>query len=234
MDSLDLMLALVTATGALGLTAMSLVDALKTLPWGGVSWIGFPFLTRVIDPLKAPLAAAMGEDWRKIILAHWINGRPRSEQIGVIRSMIRLGLNAETAPELARFGGVGAAELTVVAEKLRTGQDLEQADVNLIGRLEASIEARLDGAFDRAEQAYRNWSRLLAGVVAVILAVVVQKIMADSGLPKGDLGPFVDSDRAVWAAVVVGLLAVPVAPIAKDLVSALTAASKALQTARRL
>lgn len=234
MDSLDLMLALVTATGALGLTAMSLVDALKTLPWGGVSWIGFPFLARVIDGLKAPLAAAMGDGWRKIILAHWINGRPRSEQIGVIRSMIRLGLNAETASDLARFGGVGAAELTVVAGKLRTGQDLEQADVNLIGRLEASIEARLDGAFDRAEQAYRNWSRLLAGVMAVVLAVVVQRIMAGSGLPKGDLGPFLNSDKATGAAIVIGLLAVPVAPIAKDLVSALTAASRALQTARRL
>ncbi len=232
MDSLNLVIAAIGATGAFGLTAMSLVDVLKTLPEGGVSKIGFRFLAQVFDELEQPLKRAMGEGWKSILLAHWINGRPRAEQIGAIRAMIRLGLDEQTAQALAPFGGVKAEVLKTAAEKLARGEELDQTHVNAIGRVEAAVEARLDGAFDRADQAYRNWSRVLAGGLAVLLAIAVWGVLVlDTG--EGSFPVLPANPNTFFAAVLVGVLAVPIAPIAKDLVGALTAASKAVQATRR-
>jgi hypothetical protein len=105
-----------------------------------------------------------------------------------------------------------------VARKLQNGEPLVEADVNVLGRLDASIEAYLDAAFDRADQRYRNWSRVLAGVASVLLSLA-----ATAALGWHDY---------YGAAVVVGLLAVPMAPIAKDLASSLSAAAQAMKAAR--
>ena len=232
MSTLDMVIAAISATAAFGLTAMSLIDAFKTLPQGGVSRIGFPFVEKALDPLKDPLERAMGAGWKQVILAHWINGRPRVEQIGIIRAMVRLGLNADTAETLATFGGVNGVVLTVAAKRLADGEPLDETQINAIGRVESAVEARLDGAFDLADQAYRNWSRVLAGLVSVILAIAVWWVLSTSALKEGPIQAFIDQPVSFWAAVLVGVFAVPIAPIAKDLVSALTAASKAIQSTR--
>jgi hypothetical protein len=194
---------------------MSLVDALKAVPGGGVSRIGFGYIREVLGLFDRIMARAAGERWEAVVLAHWINGRPRDEQIGVVRSLLRLGLNADTAGQLAVIGNVEAQALGEAAAKLVAGAPLEEAEINLIGRVEAAVEARLDAAFDLAEQAYRNTARVLAGLIALGLALAAAALLT----------------RPInWsAAVLVGVLAVPIAPIAKDLVSALTAASRAVK-----
>jgi hypothetical protein len=218
MENLDKVIALIAATGGLGLAAMSLVDAFKAIPGGGVSRIGFDHIRKVLKLFDAVLARAVGPEWETVILSHWINGRPRDEQIGVIRSLLRLGLNADTAGQLARIGNVDEKALSDAAGKLVKGAALSEAEINLIGRVEAAVEARLDAAFDLADQAYRNLSRVLAGMIAVILAVVAALML---------------TKPSQWgAAILVGLLAVPIAPIAKDLVSALTAAARAVKSTR--
>lgn len=215
--SLESVVAVIAATGGLGLAAMSLVDALKALPGGGVSKIGFHHLLRCLENFKGVLGRAAGAEWRTVLLAHWINGRPRAEQIGVIRSLLRLGLNPETAEELAKVGNVEASELAKVAGKLVKGSSMTETELNLLGRVEAAVQAQLDAAFDLADQAYRNKARVIAGVLAVLLAVAAACVMsADLGL-----------------AVILGILAVPIAPIAKDLVSALTAAAGAVKATRK-
>jgi hypothetical protein len=197
---------------------MSLVDAFKAIPGGGVSRIGFDHIRKVLKLFDTVLARAVGPEWETVILSHWINGRPRDEQIGVIRSLLRLGLNADTAGQLARIGNVDEKALSDAAGKLVKGAALSEAEINLIGRVEAAVEARLDAAFDLADQAYRNLSRVLAGMIAVILAVVAALML---------------TKPSQWgAAILVGLLAVPIAPIAKDLVSALTAAARAVKSTR--
>lgn len=218
MENLDKVIALIAATGGLGLAAMSLVDAFKAVPGGGVSRVGFDHIRKVLKLFDTVLARAVGPEWETVVLSHWINGRPRDEQIGVIRSLLRLGLNADTAGQLARIGNVDEKALSDAAGKLVKGAALSEAEINLIGRVEAAVEARLDAAFDLADQAYRNISRVLAGVIAVILAVVAALML---------------TTPSQWgAAILVGLLAVPIAPIAKDLVSALTAAAKAVKSTR--
>lgn len=217
MQYFDIVIAVVAATGGLGLAAMSLVDAFKAVPGGGVSRIGFGHLRAVLRQFDQVLAQAVGRDWEAVILSHWINGRPRDEQVGVIRSLLRLGLNPDTAGQLAAIGNVDPKALGDAAGKLITGQALDEAEVNLIGRVEAAVEARLDAAFDLADQAYRNRSRVLAGVIAIVLALAVSLVLRPSPGPG--------------LAALIGLLAVPIAPIAKDLVTALTAAAQAVKSA---
>ena len=173
------LVAMVTAIGALGMAAFSLVDATKSF-WGGPSNIGYGNLEATMSRFTAALDRALGQDakgngeWRRAVRAHWINGRPRGEQKAIVKSLIRLGLTTETARAVAEAGHVKADTLAVVATKLEGGQSLEEVDLNVIGRLDASIDAQLDAAFDRADQLYRNWSRLFAGVASVGLAFVAK------------------------------------------------------------
>lgn len=88
--------------------------------------------------------------------------------------------------------------------------------------MSVSIEATLDAAFEAAEQQYRNVSRVLAGLVCVGLALVAQALM-----PGDQPGDYL-------LAVTVGLLAVPLAPVAKDLTSALSTAMRALKASRAI
>jgi hypothetical protein len=218
MDKFDDVIALIAATGGLGLAAMALVDALKAVPGGGVSRIGFSHIGKVLRLFDKVLARAAGDQWEAVIMAHWINGRDRDHQVAVIRSLLRLGLNTDTAGQLAVIGNVDAAALGKAAGKLTAGSELTEGEINLIGRVEAAVAARLDAGFDLAEQAYRNTARALAGVVAVILAVAAGILLST---PAEPIDPLV--------AGLVGLLAVPIAPIAKDLVSALSASAQAVR-----
>jgi len=221
MGNFNSLVAVILAIGGLGMAAMSLVDALKAVPGGGVSRIGFGHIRKVLRLFDKVLIRAAGDDWEAVIRAHWINGRPRDEQLGMIRSLLRLGLRPDTAAQLAVIGDVKADGLGQAAAKLAEGLALDETEINLIGRAEAAVGARLDAAFDLAEQAYRNVARVLAGLFAVGLAVVAALLLATKETP---INPFV--------AVLVGLLAVPIAPIAKDLASALTAASQAVKSTR--
>lgn len=218
MAKFDDVLATIAAMGGLGLAAMALVDALKAVPGGGVSRIGFGHVRKVLRLFDKVLARAAGPEWEAVIMAHWINGRDRDDQVGAIRSLLRLGLNADTADQLAAIGNVDPAALGKAAGKLATGAPLGEAEINLIGRVEAAVEARLDAAFDLAEQSYRNSARTLAGVIAIGLAVGAGVLLST---------PEERIDLRVAA--LVGLLAVPIAPIAKDLVGALTAAARAVK-----
>jgi len=218
MPSFENVTATIAATGALGLAAMALVDAFKAVPGGGVSRIGFGYIRAVLVLFDQVLLRAVGKQWETVIMSHWINGRPRGEQIAVIRSLLRLGLNAETAPQLAAIGNVAADALAKAATKMVEGKELTEGEINLIGRVEAAVAARLDAAFDLADQSYRNKARVLAGVISVALALIAAGLLGFDD----DLG----------MALLIGLLAVPIAPISKDLVSALTAASRAVRAPR--
>ena len=116
------------------------------------------------------------------------------------------------------------AALSAAARKLETGKELNDADLNVFGRMNAAIEALMDAAFEDCDQEYRNWCRLWAGVVALALALTAWWIWpADEG-----------SRPTLTAALAVGLLAVPLAPVAKDLTSALSSAMRALKASKRL
>ena len=211
------------ALAALATAAFGLLDSSKAL-WGGVSNLGIGHLDRALKPFAPALAAAVGADrWRDMIVANWRNGVAKADQKMAIRALIKLGLTTETAPDLARAAHLDSKALAAVAAKLAKGADLTDSDLNLLGRLSAVADAILDSAFERAEHQYRHVSRMLAGIIAVALAYGAWLMWPlEEGKPH-------------WGyPLIVGLLAVPLAPVAKDLTSALSTAMRALKAARPL
>lgn len=79
------------------------------------------------------------------------------------------------------------------------------------------MTALLDEAYQRSNQIYRNWTRALAAMVAVALAMAGGTVLRVD--PKVSL--------------LVGLLATPLAPVAKDLSTALATTVSSMQVARK-
>lgn len=217
----------IVAVGALGVAAYGLVDATKAFR-GGISNRGFGFIETALTPFAPALEEALGGnpgcDWRAVMRSHWVGGRPKEEQKAIAVSLIQLGLNAANAEAIATAGQVSPDELGKIVVALESGTELSPEQLNVLGRFKATIEARIDAAYDRAEQVYRNSARFAAGFVSVALA------LAAAYLLYGNQG---NPDR-YWVALLVGLVAVPLAPIAKDVASALSTAANALgrRTAR--
>ena len=77
----------------------------------------------------------------------------------------------------------------------------------MFSRFDLIVTALLDAAYQHADQVYRNWTRGLAAAIAVVLALAGGYMVA---MHLGDLKHF-------GIALLIGLLATPLAPIAKDL-----------------
>lgn len=207
----------VAAIGALGTASVGLVDATK---WcrGGVSNLGYKTVLAGLTRFAPAFQSAIGEDWEQVFRAGWLNGKPKDEQVSLARNFVRLGLSPDTAPAIAAVSAVDPKRLTAVAKKIQSGEDLTSQEFELIGRMDAAVAARLGATYDRADQIYRNSARVWAGVVAVMLSLVAWATVL--GRDTSLLG----------LSVLSGLVAVPVAPIVKDLISALGASVNAAKT----
>jgi hypothetical protein len=217
--------AAVGAVGALGTAAYGLVDATKAFG-GGVSNFGFPYILRALGPFEAALDNA-NVYWKATIRANWINGVAKEDQKAAARSLIRLGLSSKTIGSLAAAGRVSETSLKDVLERVETGGVLTTEDAQLLGRLNAAIDASMDAGFERGDQSYRNAARLTAGIFSVLLSLWGGYLTANSHLIHGE-GAF-----WVMPSLFVGLVAVPIAPVAKDLASSLQAAAAAVQAVKR-
>ena len=123
---------------------------------------------------------------------------------------------------MAAAGHVDAAALKAVLVAVETGAALTPDQVNVLGRFTGAIDAAMDAGFEQGDQEYRNASKLWAGVVAILLAIVGGALLHGSA----DYFQTVDFGKAI----LVGLIAVPLAPVAKDLTSSLQAAVTAMKT----
>lgn len=219
----------VLAIGALGTAAYGLVDATKV--FHGVSSSGFVFITEFLQRVAPsekgiPAEAAITrEAMRETLRASWLNGAPLSDQKNAAKSLVKLRLNATTAPDLAQATGVDAALLGVVATRLQSGLPLEQEHQNVYGRFDLLLATLVDRAYQRADQRYRNTSKAVACVIAVVLAEVAAWSLQTSGTVTG-------GETLYVAALIAGLLATPLAPVAKDLASAISTAAKAVQAVK--
>ena len=234
-DSIAATVSVITAMGALGTASFGLVDATKAF-FGGVSNFGLRFVFRALKPFAGALTHA-NREWRMVVRANWINGRPKDEQKEVVKTLIRLGLRAENADHLAKAGGVDPKALKDAMTALETGQKLTPVQADVFGRFNAVIDASMDAGFERGDQQYRNASKVAAGLFSLGLSWWAAYLLRHaplsvaSNLPASTAanGGFIFSPLFWWASLV-GLLAVPVAPIAKDLASSLQAAAKAVKT----
>jgi len=212
----------ITAVGGLGTAAFGLVDATK--PLTGVNHLGFSGIRRAVAHLTPGNDATNSLPHSKIFAtleANWMNGTDLGSQKAIAKSLIKLYLNAENAAAVARASGVDPEILTIVAKKVATGERQTEAESDVFGRFDLIVTALLDEAYQRADQTYRNGTRMLAMVFSVVLALVGAFTLNMTG--ARDLG----------TAFVVGLLATPLAPIAKDVSTALATAVNALQAAKK-
>jgi hypothetical protein len=210
----------IAAVGALGTAAFGLVDTFKLLPGGGISRAGFKFIRRTILTLapEVPSLDPTGlsrDSVLSTLLSHWINGTAKTDQVNIAKSLIKLRLIPATAADLASATGVDAQILSQIAHSIQTGAPLSPQQSDVYGRFDLLLTTLLDQAYQRADQRYRNAAKVAAIPVSVALAV------AAACLARINVKP--------WEAVLIGLIATPIAPVAKDLSSAIATAAKAIQ-----
>lgn len=228
------------AIGALGTAAFGLVDATKSM-FGGVSTRGFASIAKTMATLipEASVASAAASSTAEpatppalslasilvTLKSNWINGVAQEDQVAIAKSLVKLRLNVDLARPLAELTSVDPVTLTAVAAKLASGQPLTQNETDTYARFDLILTTLLEQAYQRGDQQYRNTAKILACAISVLLAV--------GG--AGALGQFTTSGQAAhhfWQAVLVGVLATPLAPIAKDVASAIQAGAAAVQSWR--
>ena len=201
----------IIAVGALGTAAFGIVEASKWI--GFVGEAGFGSARRILGRLTETLEVAYGPAYDEVLRAQY-RGNQR-ELARTLRQGARVGLNAQNASQVAAFLGSidGAALAAAVAAAERNG-DLTPTERGVIGRYELAADARIDAALALAQARYVGVARMLSSLVAVVIALGVGYAM----------------DVAPGTSILVGIAAVPLAPIAKDVASGIQAASKAMRS----
>jgi hypothetical protein len=243
------------AIAALGTAAFGLVDATKVFD-GGVSRCGFGKIKGVIRPFFGNNAneyaqATSPTDFGPMLntlRANWLNGNDLNSQKAIAKSLLKLRLNADNAANYAAATGMNEGVLATIAGKISRAESLSSTEMDAFGRFDLTLTALLDEGYQRADQIYRNSCKFLAVVFSVALAVFGGYILHDSAVQSvttaaGNAAATALTNAAtataalpywgspnMWKAVVIGLLATPLAPIAKDLSSAIIAGVQAVQS----
>ncbi len=221
----------ITAVGGLGTAAFGLVEALKPI-FGSINRMGLSHIQQTVTALTPnatgePQNALKQTDVLTTIAANWVNGTDLTSQKAIAKSLIKLHLSPDTAPAVAANTNVNPTVLQSVAQKTALGTPLVQAESDVFARFDVIVTAMLDEAYQISDQKYRNGTRTLAAILAVVLAVA---------------GAWSLEGQALWCkahwhdiglAILVGLLATPLAPVAKDISSALSTAVNTMQAVKK-
>jgi hypothetical protein len=217
---------LITAIGGLGTAAFGLVDACKGLS-PRVNNIGFGGIKKTVQSLTCGNAqnALSQEKIIATVNANWVNGTDLSSQKAIAKSLIKLNLSPENAGDLATATGLDSGVLKTIATKIRNADPnnpLLPPENDVYGRFDLIVTALLDETYQFADNIYRNKTRLIAAIVAIVLAIF------------GGFAVFGDPWYVVLGkSIIVGLLATPLAPIAKDVSTALATAVNTMQAVKK-
>ncbi|MGD0095545.1 MAG: hypothetical protein ABSB60_03565 [Terracidiphilus sp.] len=241
MDALqDHLPQIVTAIGGLGTAAFGLLDAFKSvIPW--INHIGFGRIHSTASGLspesadaKLPANALPQKDIIDSLLANWVNGTDLKSQKAIAKTLIKLHLSESNANALAAATNVDPKLLSSVAVKTLKGDPLAPEESDAFSRFDLIVTAQLDEAYQHGDQVYRNWTRALAALLAVALAAVGAWTLATN--PTTMAGAQATSfwqSKELFQAILIGLLATPLAPIAKDISSALATAVNTMQSIKK-
>ncbi|MDY0873933.1 hypothetical protein [Dongia rigui] len=248
---------IIGAVAALGAAAQGLVDVTKGV-WIRSDAVGFFFVKDALQPFDAALSTALGQGqvWQKVLWAHWLNGRDTADQKGIAKALIKLGLSPRNSADVAKALAIDAKAFADTIDALNQGAALTEVQLNILGRFDATIDARLDAAYERADRRYRSTARNIGAGIAVLLAVFAGAFLyadacaaaagnaadasnmaggvcaAGSSLAFGDLLWGYLGSRYFPLSILIGLIAVPLAPVSKDLVSAIGAAARAVKSVK--
>ncbi len=224
---------IITATGGLGTAAFGLVDAAKVLGDWGPNRIGFSRIAAAVEPLLPAVAASAASNAMApkkalaTLQANWYNGNDLASQKSIAKSLIKLNLNPANAARLADQTGVDSAILTSVAVNIAAGTPLSSVQSDVFARLDVIVTALLDEVYQHGDQTYRNWTRFLAMIASIVLALVGGYLLHNAGSSHFSML------HDLADAAVVGLLATPLAPVARDLSTALATAVNTLQLVKK-
>ncbi len=204
----------VLAAGAVGTASMGIVEGFKSTKWRP---IGFSKLEKSISWADEALIKAYGKEHKTTLLESLYRANRTSGDLPrILRQGVRIGLDKKNAKKMEDILlGPGRNQLPEVAEKAADGKKLETEEKNILGRFEVAADARIDAALSLAERAYKNGIRQWAFLVAQLLAFGA--VFA--------IGP---DEKRIITAFIIGLVAVPLAPIAKDVTKGFQAAVKAI------
>lgn len=215
----DSLLNWIAATAAVGTAAMGLVEALKvmSLPEGlSLGTIGLGKVKRHLGaPALAALAKVYGRDaGTTLIEGAWRKGSKELE------TMLRNGLRMAVFSDLEDLGGFIEAfgqnrdEISAAVKRLRQGDAAGSGALDpaiareRVARLEAAIDAHVEAAVASGVDAYASGMRFAASVVSIVGCLLVT---------MSDVIP-VEHRPTLGQALLIGFLAVPIAPVAKDIV----------------
>ncbi|MDR3704180.1 MAG: hypothetical protein P4L56_31320 [Candidatus Sulfopaludibacter sp.] len=235
--------AIITAIGGLGTAAFGLLEAIKPI-CPVINRIGFGGIRKTVSSLtppeadaKTPMNALPSAKVLESLEANWVNGTDLASQKAIAKSLIKLHLSAGNAAALATATNVDSNQLTAVATSIVSATSLTQQQGDAYSRFDLIVTAMLDECYQRSDQVYRNWMRGLAALIAVLLSVAGGWILA-SAAPAAGSAPLANP-QSFWGsqnlalAILIGLLATPLAPIAKDLSTALAAAVNTVQLVKK-
>lgn len=226
---------IVLAVGALGTAAQALVDASKIGNNGGLSNAGFEYIEQAVAKFLPNQVRNSSDDsstsseprLADLLHANWINGIKLADQKATAKAGVKLYLTNANAGQFAQALGMTATqgqELAAIADKIaQAAPQLDDTQHNLLGQFDLMLGWIFDEAYQRADQQYRNRSKFCAMWIAVLLAIFAAWVLGNYTLPLQDFGK----------ALVIGLISTPLAPISKDLASALQAAVKAIQMVKK-
>jgi len=203
----------VLAAGAVGTASMGIVEGFKSTKW---SPIGFSKLTKSISWADAALNKAYGKESKTLLESLYRVNRTSGDLPRILRQGVRIGLDQNNAAEMEEtLLGADSKQLQGVAKKVAEGTDLDTTEKNILGRFEVAADARIDAALALAERAYSNGIRYRAFFIA-------------QGLAFGAVFAIGPDSKKIITALIIGLVAVPLAPIAKDVAKGFQSAVKAI------
>ena len=220
--------AAIAAVGAIGTAAFGMVDASKTV-FTFINRIGLGHLTRVVTGLtpdeegkggRDPVNTLRRRDILAAVEANWINGTDLDKQKCHTKELVLLHFTAENALPLARHVNVDPQVLQSIATKNAAGDTLSPTETVVQSDFNSIVTNLIDEAYERSDESFRNATRTLAAIIAILLAFGVGWALYPSNFWCGS-NP--------WLALIAGLLATPLAPVAKDLSTTIAAFANALQ-----
>lgn len=211
---------LILSAGALGASASGIVDILKR-KWLWLARAGFGDLWSTLAPFHSLLLSAYGSGSEALLKSQYVSDDPELLPRS-LNSGIRAGLTEANAPEAAKhLGMIDGKILGDAIAAAAKGADLTDAQRNVVGRFEIAVDARVQAALAQAKMAYIGAVQL----ASMITAMVISGLAGYGVYCEDDVkDPFV----FLWAAVV-GVAAVPLAPVYKDVASAVAELSKTLR-----
>ena len=229
---------------------VSLGQGRRLLHWG-LPYVGLGAVKRMARPLQPALRCAYGDEYAEIIAQQYRSGRGDGSAPDTIRQGVRLGipfLGIEAAATLiSSVWHLDATHARALATALQASTastpvggtasagptsagaiDPVQA---LAGRFSTALDARVSAAFQLAEERYETVAKTGAGVVAIALSLGFNWGLAHPSCAKGITAAACWAGTYPWPiAIGIGIVAVPLAPVAKDLSTALQNALTAFKS----